>query len=55
MYKVVESKDRRGIVYETSTSLDQGWKLQGGVAVAVCKNTGRTTFYQAMIKKDKED
>ena len=55
MYKVVESNDRRGIIYEVIVACGQGWEPQGGICVSICTGVGhRKTYHQAVIKKDKK-
>ena len=54
-YQVISDKDLEALVELVNDALDDGWKLQGGVAISSSTDQGytRELFAQAMIKESK--
>jgi len=50
-YTVVEEFRQKQFEIEVNYKLQEGWKLQGGVSIAVNPQTNTTYFAQAFIKE----
>ena len=49
-YKILVNTDRRALENVVESYLDQGWKLQGGVSIAVMRDND-DGYAQAVIKE----
>ena len=54
-YQVIDADDVKALVELVNDALEDGWKLQGGVAVSNSTDQGytRELYAQAMIKESK--
>ena len=50
-YTVVKEFRQEDFESEVAYKLADGWKLQGGVSIALNAQTGNTWFAQAMVKE----
>lgn len=49
-YMIAEEDNAKDLMALVNEYLEEGWALQGGVSV--CVDQGRTSYVQALIKKD---
>ena len=50
-YIVIENWKLEYLIAEVNSYLEEGWKLQGGVSVAVNGQSNNKTYVQALVKE----
>lgn len=51
-YRLVTQKSQTDFVVAVNKALQEGWQLQGGVAVARDVGSGTTHYYQALTRQE---
>jgi len=54
-YQIIDRLSAETLEKDVQAWLNQGWKLQGGVSIALSPGVGNRVFVQAVIKEDKDE
>jgi hypothetical protein len=54
-YKIVKDKDLKTLVAFINLQIEDGWSLQGGLAVEGHSGFGVSTYYLQAMVKEKDD